>query len=215
MNDITIELTPDLSDYLSAMAAKNDMTPEQIVVQIIESEMKVVESKTGKVKAKINLADFQNTKHLGALEQGKEARELFKINELDERIGRAFLVHVPDDMPTMTFKFFTGLFDQSVMLLGPTVFRARYVFDADVGNLQLIDRYTRMLWERVKDVELFRVTSGFEGEHDVRYTVWLKIRDEVSLSVTDETAVGDYTSRNDVMEYVAGRDGRIVEDVIA
>ena len=122
---------------------------------------------------------------------------------------------IPDDMPALTIKFFAGLFERSIMVLGPTKFREHYVFDADVGNLVMIDRYVRTIWSRVKDTELFRITVGFDREHDARYSVWLKIRYEVTLSICDETDVGDFSSRRDATDLIAVRQGVLIEDVPA
>lgn len=210
-----LDLSPDLTDFVNTLAAKNQITPEQVVINIIQAEMDVIEAKIGRtINAKINLALFDRTRFIGAREQGNEARAVFGVDGLDERKG-PFLVYVPDDMPTLTLKFFSGLFERSIMVLGPTKFREHYVFDADVGNLVMIDRYIRTIWDRVKDTELFRISVGFDGEHDASYTVWLKIRDEVSLSICDETDIGDYMSRRDAMDLIAVRQGVLIDDAPA
>ena len=209
-----LNLTPDLSDFVNTLATKNGMTPEQVILQIIETEQSVIEAKTGRgAGAKINLVLFDKTKFISHSDQGREAREFFGVDKLDERKG-PFLVHVPDDMPTMSLKFFRGLFDQSIMMLGPKRFLEHYVFDADPGNLVMIDRYVRTIWEKVKDIELYRITASFRGESDANYAVWLKIRDEVSLAVIDETPVADYDSRKDALLFVELRRGRVVEDAV-
>lgn len=210
-----LDLSPDLTDFVNTLAARNGVTPEQIVINIVQAEMDLIERKTGRTSnAKINLALFDRTRFIGHREQGEEARTVFKVNELDERKG-PFLVFIPDEMPALTLKFFSGLFERSIMVLGPTKFREHYVFDADVGNLVMIDRYVRTIWDRVKDTELFRLSVGFNGEHDASFTVWLKIRDEVTLSICDETDVGDYMSRRDAMDLIAVRQGVLIEDAAA
>lgn len=212
VDEMKIDLTPDLHDFVQTLATKNGITPEQVVVNIIQAEMDLIEAKIGRTAhAKINLALFDRTRHLGVFEQGQEAREVFNVNGLDERKG-PFVVYVPDDMPTMPLTFFRGLFSRSIMVLGPTKFREHYVFDADVGNLVMIDRYIRTIWEQVKDTELFRISVGFDGEHDASFTVWLKIRDEVSLMICDETDVGDFLSRKDATDLIAVRQGVLIED---
>lgn len=207
-----LDLSPDLYDFVTTLATRNGITPEQVVINIVQAEADLIEAKIGRTAhAKINLALFDRTRFISHREQGQEAREVFKVDELDERKG-PFLVYVPDDLPTLTLKFFTGLFERSIMVLGPTKFREHYVFDADIGNLVMIDRYVRMIWRQVKDRELFRLTVGFDGEHDANFTVWLKIRDEISLAICDETDVGDFSSRKEALDLIASRDGVLIED---
>ena len=208
-----IDLSPNLVAFLQSVADKNGITPEDVVAQIIQTEVVGVQKRENdkrRNKAPINLALLESTKFIAAIDQGKEARQKFDINKLDEK-SDPVLVFVPDDL-TMTKSFFTGLFDQSIMLLGPKKFFSHYVFDADVGNLQLINRYVRMIWETVKDIELYRLTVHIKGEDEASYTAWLKIRDDDTLEVYDETPVGDFLSHRDAITYVEAQNGRIVED---
>ena len=206
-----IDLPPDLADFVNTLAARNEMTPEQVIVQIIETEQSVIEAKTGRgAQAKVNLAKFDRTKFVSHVDQGREARQFFGIDALDGRSG-PFLVYVPDDLPSMSLKFFAGLFEQSIMMLGPKRFLEHYVFDADVGNLVMIDRYVRTVWSKVKDTEIYRISVSSRGEGDANYTVWLKIRDEVTQTVIDETPVGDYDNRDYARLFVELRQGRVID----
>ena len=113
----------------------------------------------------------------------------------------------------MSLKFFSGLFEQSIMMLGPKRFLEHYVFDADVGNLVMIDRYVRTVWSKVKDTEIYRISVSSRGEGDANYTVWLKIRDEVTQTVIDETPVGDYDNRDYALLFVELRQGRVIDTI--
>lgn len=212
VNEMQLDLTPNLMNFLQSAADKNGIAPEDVVRQIIQSEMVVAQKRENdkrRTRAPVNLALFETSRFATALERGKEARAHFKIDELDRR-DSAVLVFIPDDL-TMSLSFFTGLFDQSLMMMGPRKFLKHYVFDADVGNIQLVDRYARMVWEKTKDIELYRLTVQSKGESDASYTAWLKTRDEDTLEISDETPVGDFLSHSDALVYVAARNGRVVE----
>ena len=69
---MNLDLPPDLADFVNTLAARNEMTPEQVIVQIIETEQSVIEAKTGRgVQAKVNLAKFDRTKFVSHVDQGR------------------------------------------------------------------------------------------------------------------------------------------------
>jgi hypothetical protein len=72
--------------------------------------------------------------------RGLAARELFKIDDLDQS-DDVVEVHVPDYVYSLTPSFFQGLFGKSVHALGdnPERFKSRFRFIAPQIVLQQID----------------------------------------------------------------------------
>lgn len=210
---MNIDLPPKLVPFLQKNAEANGLTLEDYVLKLVEADAKATNERADahRSAAPVNLALLDLTVAGSALEKGKAAREQFRIDWFDHK-DKPVLVHIPDDMPTMTLKFFTGMFDLSIMYLGPEKFMEHYVFDADVGNLRVIQRYTRAIWEREKDTEMFRITTRWNDERSPAVTLWLQMRNNVTEAIDDELAVGGvFSDHMEAMAHIKSRSGRLLE----
>lgn len=210
-----LNLSPDLVEFLQSTAKAKDVSPESVVLDIIRAEMAVVEKREAEMRrvTRVNLALIEDRKSLSSKEFGKEVRSMFDLDKKDQS-EEPILVTIPNDK-TMTMPFFEGMFDQSIMVLGPQKFFEHYIFDANVENLRAASRYVRVLWDKLKDIELYRVTVGIVGEAETKYTLWMKVRDDRFLDICDDIPVDDFYSYADILAHVKSRGGRIVEDIIA
>ncbi|TCU73953.1 hypothetical protein EDE08_10419 [Bradyrhizobium sp. R2.2-H] len=93
--------------------------------------------------SQINLGELTNNgevRNLSGHERGVAARQKFALDNLDAA-GAPVLVHVPEDVYSITSSFFQGMFAQSVRSCGDRErFLARYQFEAPVVVLRQIER---------------------------------------------------------------------------
>ena len=79
---------------------------------------------------KIDLSVIQGKKYkvLSGVELGKQARKVFKIDELDAQSEPVTFV-VPKDVFSLNSSFFSGLFYDSIVKFKEVGFREKYIFE--------------------------------------------------------------------------------------
>lgn len=203
---MNITLPDHVMAGLTKLAQDNGVTPEEYVVALItRAYQDSLPDSEG-----INLGKMDRGIGSTTYTRGIETREKLKISHYDDH-EEPVLVTVPNDLQ-LTFPLFKGLFEESIVKLGPNKFGELYVFDANVENLKMISRCARMIWNRVMDQSAYRITMGFTSAGDTDFTLWKQIRDD-KLVIDDEVDVGNYYSVGEAIEAVQEYNGILIGDI--
>lgn len=203
---MNITLPDHVMAGLTKLAQDNGVTPEEYVVALITRDYQDSQPDVGG----INLGKMDRGIGVTTYTRGVETREKLKIDDYDYS-DTPVLVTVPDDLQ-LTFPLFKGMFEESIVKLGPNKFSEHYVFDANIENLKMVARCARMIWHRIMDQDVYRITAHFDGGDDAIFTVWKQFRDE-NLVIIDETDIGDYYSVGDALDAVKECNGLLIGDI--
>lgn len=205
---MNITLPDNVMVDLQTLAKQNNLTPEEYVVALITRDYEANAPETDG----INLGRMNRSLGATTYTRGLETREKLKISEYDHHVGSPVVVTVPDDVQ-LTFPLFKGLFEESIVRFGPNKFQEHYVFNASTVNLGMINRCVRLIWNRIQDQDVYRITVHFSvAGDDAEFTVWKQYRND-NLELEDEIDVGDYYSIGDALNSVKEANGILIGDI--
>ena len=162
-----IELPPEIAAQIQGLdvvvpifidtVSPGEVDSEELEISTQTASAVVPEQETNSSDDHIRVIDLgdacrsKEDKILNGRDWGRHWRKQYALEQLDRTPERVRVV-IPDDIISINWSFFRGLFGDSVRLLGRTTFRKKYEFECDSSLDSLIE-------QGIEQSLLFRETS--------------------------------------------------------